>query len=226
MPSVLVTGANRGLGLALARSFAADGWRLHACGRNLDKAKKIKAVGGDVNVHRLDVTDPLQVANLARSLRDEPIDLLINNAGLLEASSSFGEVDYDEWLEVIQVNSMAPLRLAERFVDHVDRSDLKIIVNISSIMGSIGQNESGGSYVYRSSKAALNSVTRSMALDLAPKGITVIAVHPGWVRTDMGGEEGHLSPEESAADLRRLIGGLTPEDSGSFFNHDGSSIDW
>ena len=166
------------------------------------------------------------MANLARALREEKIDLLINNAGLLEASSSFGKVDYDEWLEIFQVNSMAPLRLAERFVDHVAGSDLKLIVNVSSTMGSIGENDSGGSYIYRSSKAALNMVTRSLAIDLAPRGITVIAVHPGWVRTDMGGKDGRLSPEEAAADLRRLFGDLRPEDSGTFINHDGRRIGW
>jgi len=226
VPSILVTGANRGLGLALARSFAADGWRVHACCRQVEKAKSLKALKGDIHVHRLDVTDSLQVANLARSLRDESIDLLINNAGLLGSASPFGKVDFDDWLEVFAVNAMAPLRLAERFVDHLAGSDLKIIVNMSSTMGSISENASGGRYIYRSTKAALNMVVRSMAIDLEPRGITVIALHPGWARTDMGGASAPLSPDESVADLRRLIGRLGLEDSGKFFNHDGSQIGW
>lgn len=226
MPNVLLTGANRGLGLALASSFAADGWRVHACCRQLGKAKKIKKLSGDVTVHRLDVTDKLQVANLARSLREESIDLLINNAGVIGDSAPFGKVNCDDWMEVFNINTVAPLRLAERFVDHLAASELKTIVNISSVMGSISQNESGGRYIYRSTKAALNMVMRSMAVDLAPKGITVVAVHPGWVRTDMGGEKADLEPEDAVADLRRLIGKLSVEDSGKFFNHDGSPLGW
>lgn len=226
MPTVLLTGANRGLGLALVESFAADGWRVHACCRSLGKSKKIKSLQGDVHVHRLDVTDRLQVANLARSLRDEPIDLLINNAGVMGDSAPFGKVDCDDWLEVLNVNTIAPFRMMERFVDHLAASEKRLIVNVSSIMGSIGGNEKGGHYVYRSSKAALNMVVRSMAIDLAPKGITVVALHPGWVRTAMGGEDAELAPEDAVANLRRLIGNLSAEDSGKFINCDGSPLSW
>ena len=226
MPSVLLTGANRGLALEFARSFANDGWRVHACCRHPEKATALKALSGDIHRYRLDVTDSLQVANLARSLRGEPIDLLLNNAGLIGTPAVFGKVDYDDWLEVFKVNTMAPLRLAERFIEHVAAGELKLIANVSSRLGSIAHNEGGGRYIYRSTKAALNMVVKSMAIDLEPRGITVVAFHPGWVRTDMGGPEGDLSTEESVADLRQLVGRLTFEDSGKFFNHDGSLIDW
>ena len=226
MPSVLLTGANRGLALEFARSFAGDGWRVHACCRHPEKATALKALSGDIHRHRLDVTDSLQVANLARSLRGEPIDLLLNNAGLIGTAAVFGKVDYDDWLEVFKVNTMAPLRLAERFIEHVAAGELKLIANVSSRLGSIAHNEEGGRYIYRSTKAALNMVVKSMAIDLEPRGITVVAFHPGWVRTDMGGPDGDLSPEESVADMRQLIGRLTFKDSGKFFNHDGSLIDW
>ena len=226
MPSVLLTGANRGLALEFARSFANDGRRVHACCRHPEKATALKALSGDIHRHRLDVTDSLQVANLARSLRGEPIDLLLNNAGLIGTPAVFGEVDYDDWLEVFKVNTMAPLRLAERFVEHVAASELKLIANVSSRLGSITHNEAGGRYIYRSTKAALNMVVKSMAIDLEPRGITVVAFHPGWVRTDMGGPEGDLSPEESVAELRQVMDRLTFEDSSKFFNHDGSLIDW
>ena len=225
MPTLLVTGANRGLGLALLRTFAADAWRIHACCRQPDKAKDLKAVAGDIRVHRLDVTDGLRVAGLARELADEPVDILINNAGVYGPRTGFGETDYDDWSKVLAVNTLAPLRLVERFVEHVGRSGRKLIVNVSSRMGSVSQN-AGGAYVYRSSKAALNSVTKGLAADLAERGITVVAVHPGWVQTDMGGAEADISAEESAGGLRRVIDGLTPEDSGRFLNHDGTEIPW
>lgn len=225
MPTLLVTGANRGIGLALLRTFAAEGWRIHACCRQPDKAKDLKAVAGDIRVHRLDVTDGLRVAGLARELADEPVDILINNAGVYGPRTGFGETDYDDWSKVLAVNTLAPLRLVERFVEHVGRSGRKLIVNVSSRMGSVSQN-AGGAYVYRSSKAALNSVTKGLAADLAERGITVVAVHPGWVQTDMGGAGADISAETSAAGLRRVIDGLTPEDSGRFLNYDGEEIPW
>jgi NAD(P)-dependent dehydrogenase (short-subunit alcohol dehydrogenase family) len=226
LPSALITGANRGIGLAFVRALAAEGWRIHACCRHPDKAKALKAVAGEVVAHRLDVTDGLQVAGLARGLVEEPIDLLINNAGRYGSRVGFGKTPYDEWLEVLKVNTVAPLRMAERFVEHLARSEGKLLVNISSRVGSIADNGSGGSYVYRSSKAALNMVTKSLSVDLAPRGITVVAFHPGWVRTDMGGESATLAAEESVARMRAVIARLTTADSGRFLSHDGGEIPW
>jgi NAD(P)-dependent dehydrogenase (short-subunit alcohol dehydrogenase family) len=226
LPTVLVTGANRGIGLEFVRSFAADGWRVHACARNVEKAKTVRAVEGDVVCHKLDVTNGLKVASLARALAEEPIDLLINNAGLRGPKTGFGETDYEEWAAILQVNTLAPLRMVERFADLVERSDGKTVVNISSIMGSIADNGSGGEYIYRSSKAALNMVTKSLAVDLAGRGIKVVSFHPGWVRTDMGGAGASISPEESVQGMRRTIAGLTAADSGRFFNYDGAPLEW
>ena len=225
MPTLLITGANRGIGLALLRGFAADGWRIHACCRQPDKAKELKAVEGDIRLHRVDVTDGLRVAGLARGLADEAIDLLINNAGIFGPRTGFAQTDYDDWLKVLSVNTLAPLRLVERFVEHVGRSERKLVVNVSSRMGSISQN-SGGAYIYRSSKAALNAVTKALSADLAGRGITVVAVHPGWVQTDMGGAGADIPVETSAAGLRQVIDGLTPKDSGRFLNYDGEEIPW
>jgi NAD(P)-dependent dehydrogenase (short-subunit alcohol dehydrogenase family) len=192
MLSVLITGANRGIGLALARGYAAEGWRVHACCRHPDKAKDLKALkaeaGDRLAVHRLDVTDGLMVAGLARELAGEAIDLLINNAGVGGPHSGFGETDYDDWPPVIGVNSFAPLRMAERFVEHVAKSERKLIVNISSKMGSIAANVGGNSIIYRASKAALNQVSKSMAMALGPRGITVIVFHPGWGAGHAGGQ--------------------------------------
>ncbi len=230
MPIVLITGASRGIGLEFARSFAADGWWVLAACRHPDRAHDLKALAessdGAVRVHRLDVTDGLRVAALARELAEEPIDILLNNAGIMGPRTGFGETDYDEWLPVFAVNTLAPMRLAERFVEHVAGSERKLIVNISSRMGSIEENTSGGNYIYRSSKAALNMVAKGLSLDLAPRGITVVVFHPGWVQTDMGGENALITPAESVAGMRAVIDGLTPKDTGSFHAYDGSDIPW
>ena len=228
MPSVLITGANRGIGLAFARSFAADGWRLHACCRHPDRAEDLKALAeeGAVKLHRLDVTDGLRVAALARELAEEPIDILLNNAGIMGPKTGFGETDYDEWLPVFAVNTLGPMRMAERFVEQVAQSRRKLIVHITSRMGSIGENSSGGKYIYRSSKAALNMAAKGMALDLAERGITVVMFHPGWVQTDMGGPRAQVTPADSVAGMRAVMERLTPDDSGRFFAYDGSAIEW
>lgn len=226
MPTLLITGANRGLGLEFVRGYAADGWRVHACCRNPEKTKALKAVEGEVVCHRLDVTDGLRVAGLARELAGEPVDVLLNNAGVYGPRSGFGETNYDDWLDVLKVNTLAPLRMAERFADHVAASRRKLIVSISSGMASIALNDSGGSYGYRSSKAALNMITKGLAADLAPRGVTVVALDPGWVRTDMGGPNAPLTPAESVADLRAVIDGLTPADSGRFLSRRGEQRPW
>lgn len=226
MPTVLLTGANRGLGFEFAKSFAADGWRVHACARKADKSKRLRSLSGDVVTHRLDVTDGLKVAGLARELADEPIDLLINNAGIYGPRTGFGETDYDEWAEVLRVNLLAPLRMAERFVGLLEQGQGKTIVNISSIMGSIAQNTSGSSYIYRSSKAALNMITKTLSVDLGPRGFTVVSFHPGWVKTDMGGEGADIDATQSVAGIRKVIGGLTPADNGKFVNYDGEELPW
>ena len=230
MPNVLITGANRGIGLEFVRSFAGDGWRVHACCRNPDKSKELKALcagsEGTVTLHRLDVTDGLKAASLARELADQPIDILLNNAGVYGPRTGFGETDYDEWLPVFAANTLAPMRMAERFVEHVALSQCKLIVNISSRMGSIGDNTGGGAYIYRSSKAALNMVTKCLSVDLAARGICVVAFHPGWVKTDMGGESAAVTPAESVEGMRGVIDRLTVQDSGGFFGFDGAKIPW
>jgi len=231
MPTVLITGANRGIGLEFARSFMLDGWRVHACCRHPDKAQELRdaaeAVAADTKIHRLDVTDGLKAASLARELIDEPIDVLLNNAGIMgPRGADFGKIDYDEWPPVFAVNVLGPMRMAERFVEHVAKSDRKLIVNISSRMGSIADNTSGGSYIYRSSKAALNMVAKSMANDLADRGITVLAFHPGWVRTDMGGRNAAITAKESVEGMRAVIARATQADSGKFLNFEGRELPW
>src|SRR3546814_7882215 len=143
----------RGIGLEFVRSFAGDGWRVHACARNIERAQELRAVAGDVVHHRLDVADGLKAAGLARTLADEAIDVLINNAGVYGPRSGFGATDYDAWAEVLQVNTLAPLRMVERFAGLIEKSAHTTVINIPSRMGSIGVKTSGGDYIYRSSKA-------------------------------------------------------------------------
>ena len=224
--TILVTGANRGLGLEFARSYAADGWRVHACCRHPEKARELSAIAGDVVIHKLDVTDGLRVASLARELADERIDILINNAGVFHAGNDLGRVDYEDWVEELKVNTIAPARMAERFVKPVAASERKLIVNITSGLGSIANTTSGESIVYRSSKAGLNMVAKCLSLAYAERGITVVALSPGWVRTNMGGANARLTPAESIAKMRKVIDRLTPADSGRFFNQDGEERPW
>jgi NAD(P)-dependent dehydrogenase (short-subunit alcohol dehydrogenase family) len=225
MPTVLLTGANRGLGLEFARQYAAAGWRVHACCRNPAEATQLTALAGP-EVHALDVRDPAAVGELARRI-SEPIDLLLCNAGVYGPNKMvLGQIDYAAWAEVFAVNTMAPLRLAECFVDHVARSERRTIACVSSLMGSIAANSGGRHYLYRSTKAALNAVVKSLAIDLRDRGVTVVTLHPGWVKTDMGGADADLEIPQSVADVIRLLGRVGPEDSGKFFDHDGTELPW
>lgn len=226
MPTVLITGANRGLGLEFARQYAADGWTVHATCRDPEAATDLQALGGDVHRHPLDVADPKQVELLAAGLGDTPLDVLLNNAGIFGDRSGFGAVDLDMWARTFQVNTIAPYRLAAALAENVARSEQKVIAHVTSKMGSIADNTSGGCYVYRSSKAALNMVARSMAHDLAPRGIKTIVLHPGWVATDMGGAGAPLQVQPSISGMRAVIAGLSPDQSGRFWNYDGSEIPW
>ncbi|MHA1598216.1 MAG: SDR family oxidoreductase [Alphaproteobacteria bacterium] len=227
MPTVLITGAGKGLGLEFARQYATDGWRVIATCREGKKATVLVALSGDVQVHKLDIADHARIQVLAKSLRKQPIDLLISNAGIYGPRPvKLGGVDYAAWDEAMHINAMSPLKIAECFQENVTAGDLKKIVAISSKMGSMTDNSSGGSYIYRSSKAALNAVMKSLSVDLQPRGIAVAILHPGWVRTDMGGPSGLIDADESVAGMRRVIDDLDLESSGRFFNYDGQEIPW
>src|SRR5512147_222039 len=192
MPTCLITGASRGIGLEFARQYAAEGWTVIAACRSPDRPA-LRQVVGDVRIELLDVSDFARVEALGKKMEGVPIDLLINNAGIYGPRIvPFDSVDYGAWMEVFRVDTMACLKVSAIFSRNVARSQLKIIVAITSLMSSIGHNTSGGSYVYRSSKAALNAVMRSLSVDLKPKNIIVVLLHPGWVRTDMGGPGAYL----------------------------------
>jgi len=232
MKTTLITGANRGIGLEFCRQYAADGWRVLACSRYPEKSDALnKLAAGNpelIKVHALDVADHVEINRLAQFLAGESIDLLINNAGIYPDSdkNGFGHTDYAEWIQAFRINTMAPLKMAEKFAAQVACSEQKTIVTITSKMGSIADNGSGGSYLYRTSKAAVNMVMKSLAIDLKPIGITAVVFHPGWVKTDMGGADALISAEQSVSGIRQVISGLTPADSGKFFGYDGQVIPW
>ena len=223
MPGVLVTGANRDLGLEFARQYAADGWKVAACCRKPDEAAALKKVDGDIKIEVLDVRNGRQIANLVRRLEGQAIDILINNAGIFGPISGS---DTDAWLDVMRVNVIAPFHLAQALADNVARSEHKLIVNISSGMGSIAENTDGGSPIYRSSKTALNMVTKNLAIELRGKGVTVVVLSPGWVRTDMGGKRAPLEAAKSIGSMRKVLAKLGVKDSGRFFNYAGKLMPW
>ena len=227
MPTVLITGANRGLGLEFARQYAADNWRVIATCRNPTLASKLIQIRGDITILPLDVTDFSAIEATSEILQAEKIDVLLNNAGVYDSNKKgLFKTDFDLWTTMLRTNVLAPLKIIESFTPQVTSSDKKMIVSISSLLGSISANDSGGQYAYRSSKAALNSVNKSLSVDLAGQGVISIVISPGWVRTDMGGPEATLGPVESVAGIRRVIDSLQPVDSGKFFNFDGSNINW
>jgi NAD(P)-dependent dehydrogenase (short-subunit alcohol dehydrogenase family) len=229
MPTVLITGANRGLGLEFARQYAADGWRVIATCREPARAPELARLAAGhpkLAVHALDVTSNASVRALAQTLGEAPIDVLINNAGVAGPSGQgLGRIDYAGWLQALEINTLGPTRVCEAFVEQVARSDRKLIVSITSGMGSIGDS-SGGAYVYRSSKAALNMVMHNVALDLRPRGVICVVINPGWVKTDMGTERAPLTPAESITAMRKIFDGLTLEDTGKFLNWRGGTYEW
>jgi NAD(P)-dependent dehydrogenase (short-subunit alcohol dehydrogenase family) len=225
----LITGANRGLGLEFARQYAAAGYRVFATARDpsaTSELKQLTQARGKLSIHQLDVARPDTITALARELAGEPIDILLNNAGVQGGRrQSFGDIDYDAWEQALRINVFGPMRVCEAFIDNVAKSERKLLVAISSGMGSISDS-SGGSYIYRTSKAALNMVMHNLALDLRPRGILSVVINPGWVQTDMGGRSAPTSPEDSIRAMRQVFDRLTPDDSGKFLNYRGGGYDW
>jgi NAD(P)-dependent dehydrogenase (short-subunit alcohol dehydrogenase family) len=240
MPTVLVTGAARGLGLELVRQYAADGWTVLACVRTPPRAVELAALAegarGRVELHMLDLDDHGSVDALAARLAGRPIDVLLNSAGTMGEGSfaaegiafgRFGSSDFDDWGHVFRVNVMGPMKMAEAFVGHVAASEQKKIVALTSVIGSIARNTIGSLYAYRASKAALNAVMRSLSIDLRKShGILAAPIHPGWVRTDMGGARADIDAATSVAGIRDVIAALDAGRAGRFWMYDGSELPW
>jgi NAD(P)-dependent dehydrogenase (short-subunit alcohol dehydrogenase family) len=230
MANVLITGTNRGIGLEFVRQYLQRGDSVFATCRELGKAgelRELQATNPELRILTLDAADTDTYPALLEQLGKEPIDIFINNAGVYgPRAAQFGNVTEQDWLEVFRVNTIAPLLLTQVLIGNFRKGEGHRLVYVTSKMGSIADNSSGGSYLYRSSKTALNQVVKSLAADLADDGLIAVVIHPGWVKTDMGGPNALIDTRTSVTGMVAVIDGLGPEESGKFFNYDGSLIPW
>lgn len=228
MATVLITGANRGIGLEMVKLYAARGDTVLACCRNPGAASELAGVGGDVEIHPLDVADGASVAALADTLSGRTIDTLINNAGILGPDyedQTATKIDFDGWLETLAVNTVGPVRVMHALLDNLRASDHPRLVTITSQMGALSLDMTMG-YGYCASKAGLNKFMKLAAIDLRDEGIHVCVIHPGWVQTDMGGKEADITPQASAAGIVETIDKLDAGTTGSFWKWNGEVHDW
>lgn len=231
MSTILVTGANRGLGLELVKQYLGQGDQVIALCRDPDNAPELNALSGKLDVEKCDISNFSEVDRLAEKISDTPIDIIINNAGAFgpkehltgDLRQSFGHMDYSLWADLFNINCMASMKVAESLIDNIRAGSDKKIINITAILGSIGTTDKGF-YAYRSSKAAINMTMRALSIELAAEGITVLMLNPGWVKTDMGGDKAPFTPEQSVRNLRKLISEKGINETGSFFEYDGSTI--
>jgi len=225
---VLITGANRGIGLEMTRILAARGDTVFATARNPRRATELNAIEGDVFVIQLDVTDlnQIQVAFDDVHIETDSLDVIINNAAILNRDNRLETLSFEESLYTMRVNAVGPVIVARTFLPLLRNGGNRRLANITSQLGSLWRKESGGMYDYCASKAALNMYTRTLAADLKSDGITTVMIHPGWVQTDMGGKNADLTPVESAEAIIELVDNLTPEMNGKFYRQDGTEHPW
>ncbi|MEM7280531.1 MAG: SDR family oxidoreductase [Pseudomonadota bacterium] len=231
MPTVLVTGAARGLGAEFVKQYAEDGWHVLACARDSGRITS----QSNVESLELDVASEVSMESLADAVGDKPVDVLINCAGTmgkfgfadggLEADA-FGRASWDNWHDILKINLFAPMLLSELLLSNVEKSDQKKIVTLTSILGSMGKNNFGGLYAYRASKAGVNAIMKSMSVDLVKRDVIAVAMHPGWVQTDMGGGQADIDSATSVTGMRSVISGLTQDHSGGVWMYDGTELPW
>ncbi len=236
MSSILITGANRGIGLEFTKEYLDAGWHVFACCRSPEKADALQTLQqqfrNTLTLIPLDVTNAQQIADLPNHISHASLDILINNAGVfLEKKPNGGfmktaELTQSILLDTFLINSVAPTLVTQVLLPALLHGEKKIIVNISSTLGSISANKEGGMVAYRASKAALNAITRNFALELKLRQMIVVSIHPGWVQTDMGGKGAEIPTTESVSKMRAFIEKLTPADSGQFFNFMGQKLEW
>jgi len=226
--TLFITGANRGLGLEFVRQYAIDGWQVIASCRDPVEAKALQSLKinyANISIIKLDVANFDEIHQVAESLKNITIDLLINNAGIyLDRATDL--INVNDWVQTFKVNSIAPVILLNAFKNHLASSELKKTVTLSSKMGSIDDNTKGGSYLYRSSKAAVNMAIKNASIDFKPLGISVATLHPGWVQTDMGGPDGLIDIPTSVNGLRLVINNLSLANTGQFIDYEGKLIAW
>ena len=230
MTNVLITGANRGLGLGFVKSFLAKNINVICTTRNIAGSKELleckKKYPNNLEILELDLLEENSENTFSDLLSDKPVDIFINNAGVGNSNQRFGVVSSKPWLELLKVNLIAPLTVTQAIIENIKKGSDKKIYFLSSQLGSIGDNTSGGMYIYRSSKTALNQVVKSLSVDLKPIGITVISLHPGWVKTDMGGPNAPVSIDESVKGMMKVIDTTDIGNTGTFLNYDGKELPW
>ena len=226
-PTVLITGANRGLGLEFTKQYLAETWNVMACYRQNQVSKELSVLQkkySKLKIINLDVTSATSMEELKNNLGKSRLDLLINNAGIYSQSNRLGQLNIEDLVKVFLTNAVAPLKLSEILIENLKLGELKIIANISSIMGSLNDNHSGGAYGYRAGKAALNMFMKTLSFDLEPLGIKVVNLHPGWVKTDMGGDKAPLEIPMSVQGMRKVIQQFST--TGSFYDYLGHKLPW
>jgi NAD(P)-dependent dehydrogenase (short-subunit alcohol dehydrogenase family) len=227
MPTVLISGANRGIGLEFARQYAGEGWQVYATARNPADAADLRALGGRVSIHQLDVANERSIAELVRALAGTAIDVLIANAGISgDLARSPEQIDQKEIIDVMAVNAFGALALAAALHPNIRAGSRKIAIAISSLMASLAMNDFGTQYVYRASKTALNALWTTLALEWRSDAIACVLLRPGLVRTRMNNFDGDLEARESVAGMRRVIAGLSLADTGRFIGYDGKDVPW
>ena len=230
MATILVTGANRGLGIEFVEQYLNEGNEVIATYRNKNSSIDLIEMGNErsnLKLLQLDVSSNKSLNSFAENLGDSPIDIFINNAGVYgPRNSSFGNVDEENWIPAIKINAIAPILLTQLIIKNIKLGADKKLIYITSKMGSIDDNKGGGAYVYRSSKTALNAVVKSLSVDLENEGMTVALIHPGWVKTDMGGPNALIDKETSVRGMTEVISNLDISSTGNFYNYDGSIIPW
>lgn len=230
MTTVLITGANRGIGLEFTAQCLARGDRVIATCRSLATAGVLQGMCNskpELTILELDAGDVGSIAALPHQLKGEAVDIFINNAGVYgPRDSAFGKVEAQQWLDALQVNTIAPLLLTQALIENLRKGKDRKLLYLTSKMGSIADNGGGGHYVYRSTKTALNSVVKSLSVDLREEGFIPAVLHPGWVQTDMGGPNALIDTRTSVTGMLKVIDGLDAKQAGGFFNYDGSTIPW
>ena len=230
MATILVTGANRGLGIEFVEQYLNEGNEVIATYRNENSSMDLIEMGNErsnLKLLQLDVSSNKSLNSFAENLGNFPIDIFINNAGVYgPRNSSFGNVDEENWIPAIKVNAIAPILMTQLIIKNIRSGADKKLIYITSKMGSIDDNKGGGAYVYRSSKTALNAVVKSLSVDLENEGIVVALIHPGWVKTDMGGPNALIDRETSVRGMTEVISNLDISSTGNFYNYEGSIIPW
>ena len=228
--SILITGTNRGIGLEFVKHYLKNNEKVIATCRNKNSAKdllELKNTTSNLSLVELDVSNPNSINEFASKITDQPIDTFINNAGVFgPRNNEFGNFNAKEWLDVFNINTIAPLLITQKILKNLRLGKNKKLVFISSKVGSIEENTGGGMYIYRSSKTALNQVIKSLSIDFKDENFIAAALHPGWVQTDMGGPNALIDTKTSVKGMAEVIDNLVLKNSGRFYNYDGSSIPW